>query len=263
MTLLSKACIYLRSWFSFYCIILLTALFTSSCYWQPVPTSALLLASLPNVTSSPLLYFPNSSVSDENAIQASQLIPVPKLTTLSDRCWCDLSGGHLFDPYNMTLWQLTSLSRTLGATKSPRVLIAQDVQLPSNSFHGQSGEPSETKQTAKVWVLRMTGNGGLQSEEERKGEDGLGSQPHSSTSVLGHWRWPLSFLSSIQPFSFFLFNGGYPLSDVPENFSTVTQATKVETAMETAQPTTMRRTYDLRRHGINLVVDLGWGRRYT
>ncbi|KAF8508748.1 hypothetical protein JB92DRAFT_571546 [Gautieria morchelliformis] len=167
----------------FYCIVLLTALFTSSCYWQPVPTRALLQASFTNVTSSPLLYLPNASVSDENTLQASQLLPVPRLATLSDRCWCDLSGGHLFDPYNITLWQLTSLSRTLGATKSQQVLVAQEAELPSKPGLEQPDEASETRRMANVWILRMTTKNESRSDEE--GEMRGVSESHHLGALLG------------------------------------------------------------------------------
>jgi len=48
---------------------------------------------------------------------------------LLDQCWCDLSNGHLFDPYNMMLWQLTSPLRLLGSSESQRVLAAQEIEM--------------------------------------------------------------------------------------------------------------------------------------
>lgn len=198
-------------------------------------------------------------MSGENAIQASQLLPVPRLTTLSDRCWCDLSGGHIFDPYNMTLWQLTSLSRTLGATKSRRILIVQNPQLPPKPIEPPA-EPSENKRMTKIWVLRMTGKDGSRLDEGEGEEEEWSSRAPSPTSTLRIWGWPLSFFPTFQPFSFFLSN--QPLADSPEDLSTVTQVMAAGTAMEKDQFPLIRRTYDLRRHGINLVVDLGWGRSY-
>ncbi|KZT58555.1 hypothetical protein CALCODRAFT_494855, partial [Calocera cornea HHB12733] len=56
-----------------YCIVLLTALFTSSCYWAPLA------------------------------------LPMPSFLTTNDqttvgrsadqRCWCDINDGHIFDPF--------------------------------------------------------------------------------------------------------------------------------------------------------------------
>ena len=246
---------------SFYCIILLTALFTSSCYWQPVPTGALFQAAFPNVsTSSPLLYLPNSSVSDESSVQASQLLPVPRLTTLPDRCWCDLSAGHLFDPYNMTLWQLTSLSRTLGATKSQRVLVAQE-ELSSNPNLDHPSNSSGSRRMSKVWVLRMIGKDESRSGGEEGEEEGstLASSSMDTHGIWSSWSsflsWPFQSISSLPG----PFNGGQPMADLQQGSPVATPFAIIE---KNRLPL-LRRKYDLRPHGIDLVVDIGWGRSYT
>jgi len=89
----------------FYCIVLLTALFVSSCYWQPLPLDSPL--SIPwseNITTF------------SDALNAS--IPLsaspshkPAIIKLVDRCWCDLTFGELFEPFNVKRWEAKSLDR--------------------------------------------------------------------------------------------------------------------------------------------------------
>ncbi|KAF8588535.1 hypothetical protein K439DRAFT_1629747 [Ramaria rubella] len=241
----------------FYCIILLTALFTSSCYWQPVPTRALFEAAFPNASSSsPLLYLPNSTASDDDALQMSQLLPVPKLTQLLDRCWCDLSSGHLFDPYNITQWQMTSLSRSLGDTKSQRVLIAQENQVLSKE--GKSEDVGAG--IVKVWVLSLAGKSGSSSEEK-------GAQPRPANETLGGWLRPtFSFLSPFTSILSVPFNFGqslFPNSSEGINMTAATLSSeKNRTVTKEALLPFLRRTYDLRPYGMDLVLDLGWGRSH-
>jgi hypothetical protein len=96
---------------SFYCIVLLTALFVSSCYWQPLP-----------------IYTPLSTPWSENITTFSEALNVfipnyehdfqyddnnrqPTVVRLMDRCWCDFSSGNLFEPFNVTRWELASVRR--------------------------------------------------------------------------------------------------------------------------------------------------------
>jgi hypothetical protein len=88
---------------SFYCIILLTALFLSSCYWQPVPfTSTVSSAWATNATFATIL---NSLLSSPIAA------PLPAVIRLADRCWCDVSSSHLFEPFDIARWELASVEQ--------------------------------------------------------------------------------------------------------------------------------------------------------
>jgi len=94
----------------FYCIVLLTALFLSSCHWSPVPLSA------------PLSYpFPpqwGNATTFGEALEYSVLAPQlpedrkPSTIRLIDRCWCDPALSRLFEPFDVRQWELASIRRT-------------------------------------------------------------------------------------------------------------------------------------------------------
>ncbi|KAF8508236.1 hypothetical protein BU17DRAFT_56837 [Hysterangium stoloniferum] len=236
----------------FYCIVLLTALFTSSCYWQPVPTSALLEATFPNVSASfQLFYLPNASLTDEKHIPTSQLLPAPKLTTLLDRCWCELSGGHIFDPYNATLWQLTSLSRAMGASKLQRVIVVQK-QLETSLVLANSTHPVSTPPL--IWVLRATG----QSEDEHPSD-------RSSDFATRRWLHPSQFVPTLKSFLNFtlhmhIFRSSTPQSQ-PRDLPLAVPPPRVSRNQTAWSSLFADTTYDLRQHGINLVIDFCWKRK--
>ncbi|KIJ54992.1 hypothetical protein M422DRAFT_24849 [Sphaerobolus stellatus SS14] len=231
----------------FYCIILLTALFTSSCYWQPVPTHTLFQSTLTNVSETlPLLYLPNTTGIDEKAITENQLIPVPKLTTLSDRCWCELSHGRLFDPLNATSWQLSSISRTLGVQSSKRVIVAQDAE---------DGTESSRLHFWKIWIFKLSSAAEKEKEKEKEKESQENTSNNQTTSS-----WGLSSLSRGFPFKSFRSpksDKAEPPAPQPEPIapSPVTNATGVSSIFQ-IQP-----IYDLRPFGLNLLIDTRWGRR--
>jgi len=88
---------------SFYCIILLTALFLSSCYWQPIPLGSSLSSSwATNATFATVL---------TAALSSSVTAPLPAVIRLADRCWCDVSSSRLFEPFDIARWERTSIEQ--------------------------------------------------------------------------------------------------------------------------------------------------------
>ena len=88
---------------SFYCIILLTALFLSSCYWQPVPlTSTVSSAWTTNATFATIL---------DSLLSSPIAAPLPAVIRLADRCWCDVSSSHMFEPFDIARWELASVEQ--------------------------------------------------------------------------------------------------------------------------------------------------------
>ncbi|KAJ3576266.1 hypothetical protein NP233_g516 [Leucocoprinus birnbaumii] len=86
----------------FYCIILLTTLFISSCYWQPFPTDTPL--------STP--WSENiSTFADAINATLSPNLPHPSVIRAADRCWCDLTSGAFFEPFNVSHWEHLSVQR--------------------------------------------------------------------------------------------------------------------------------------------------------
>ncbi|KAG7450713.1 uncharacterized protein BT62DRAFT_1072747 [Guyanagaster necrorhizus] len=89
----------------FYCIILITSLFISSCYRQPF--------SLDTPLTSP---WAENITTYSHALSAS-LSSLPRRTLMPttiravDRCWCDLSSGAFFEPFNMSRWEHNTVNR--------------------------------------------------------------------------------------------------------------------------------------------------------
>ncbi|EIW86360.1 hypothetical protein CONPUDRAFT_133802 [Coniophora puteana RWD-64-598 SS2] len=86
----------------FYCVILLAALFLSSCYWQAFPAEVSL--SVPwsdNITT-----FGDALTA---TLPPEYATPSP-LVRVIDRCWCDLAPG-LFEPFDVKRWEMASVER--------------------------------------------------------------------------------------------------------------------------------------------------------
>jgi hypothetical protein len=98
---------------SFYCIVLLTALFISSCYWQPLPVDSPLStpwsANITTFSDALNAHIPNYEFDyrpdDDNSSKRQTVI------RLMDRCWCDFSSGNFFDPFNVASWEFKSIKR--------------------------------------------------------------------------------------------------------------------------------------------------------
>jgi len=128
LTLHARPCLY--------CILLLVALFTSSCYWEPIPTSTLSVTPSLNLTS-PELSGVNYSSST--------------LIRLVDRCWCDFALTPFFDPFNNTRWEVVSLERD----KRRRAVLGQ-----SETEITTTGPPVDTAEgrdsrSGYSWLSRL------------------------------------------------------------------------------------------------------------
>jgi hypothetical protein len=89
--------------YSFYCILLLSALFLSSCHWSPVPLDTTLSRPATNAsTFRDVLELSNFTDSQQ----------YPSTIRLLDRCWCDGAASRLFEPFDILKWELASIRRT-------------------------------------------------------------------------------------------------------------------------------------------------------
>ncbi|KAH9927497.1 uncharacterized protein BXZ73DRAFT_102630 [Epithele typhae] len=88
----------------FYCMVLLFAMFISSCYWPPVAVDTPLVQPwADNITTfADALRHVMPDLPEDK---------VPSTIAVADRCWCDLSGGF-FTPYNTSRWEEASMLRT-------------------------------------------------------------------------------------------------------------------------------------------------------
>ncbi|KAH7916495.1 hypothetical protein BJ138DRAFT_1121870 [Hygrophoropsis aurantiaca] len=89
----------------FYCVVLLGALFLSSCYWQSFPLDTAL--SVP--WSSNITTF--SEALNASLATDSDLFQVkPSIIRVVDRCWCDFASG-MFEPFDVRTWEEASVQR--------------------------------------------------------------------------------------------------------------------------------------------------------
>jgi len=88
----------------FYCIVLLTTLFVSSCYWQPFP--------IDNPLTTPW----SDNITTFSEALNSTLMPnysyaLPTVVRAVDRCWCDFSMGSFWEPFNISQWEYLTVQR--------------------------------------------------------------------------------------------------------------------------------------------------------
>ncbi|KAI0033717.1 hypothetical protein K488DRAFT_16610, partial [Vararia minispora EC-137] len=92
----------------FYCILLLSALFVSSCHWSPVP--------LDTPLSRPFIQPWGNATTFGEALQLPIFKSLPEEhppTTIRflDRCWCDITIKGLFEPFDILAWELASVRK--------------------------------------------------------------------------------------------------------------------------------------------------------
>ncbi|KAF7986203.1 hypothetical protein HWV62_38628 [Athelia sp. TMB] len=208
----------------FYCIVLLAALFISSCYWQPLPISSPL--SVPwsqNITTfSEAL---NGSISGADfTLPPTANDEKPPIIKLMDRCWCDFTSGSLFEPFNVTRWEFASVTRLKQEIEKEKLQAKATVdttaqaQGPSGSTDVPAPTPSPTQVAAATGAPRK---GALESLR----------------SVF--WRTPPQVPEE---------------PDEPETFSAVHEAQEEK---RTSRPGEL----DLEPYGFDLVLDFGWTRQ--
>lgn len=137
---------------SFYCIILLAALFLSSCYWQSFPLEARLSAPwADNITT--FYEALNASVSQELNLYEF----TPPIVRVADRCWCDFASG-VFEPYDVQKWERDSIERAVAEMEKQhreRIAVMLDetqhnrTMIDSDGGSPYSREPSHDTATAK------------------------------------------------------------------------------------------------------------------
>ena len=134
-------------------MVLLAALLTSSCYWQPLPLDA------------PLTVPFNGSSTFGEALAAANLslsepvdVPTPQTVKLLDRCWCSLQNGRFFEPFDVSKWERWSVDWTLRELKAKKDKEREEELLMAtsgaeqqaggfydaqNDFYASSGCPCE------------------------------------------------------------------------------------------------------------------------
>ncbi|KAI0005343.1 hypothetical protein BJV74DRAFT_216491 [Russula compacta] len=208
----------------FYCIILLTALFLSSCYWQPIPLTASVSSSwATNATFVTAL---------TAVLSSSAAAPLPAVIRLADRCWCDVSSSRLFEPFDIARWERTSVEQLKEEMERDAACVEQ-----LSSSAGESGSLNQLDDCRQA----SNGTGSLVESQLSASRilshtSSLSTSPESSST-----KNPVGQTSTSQvPAQPLLPNGPpvVPSVDLP----------------------LYRRKYDLRPYGFSMILDFGWSR---
>jgi hypothetical protein len=209
---------------SFYCIILLTALFLSSCYWQPIPLDSSLSSSwATNATFATVL---------TAALSSSVTAPLPAVIRLADRCWCDVSSSRLFEPFDIARWERTSIEQLKEEIERDAASAEQLSSAVGESDLSNEGDrnPTATNGTGSAVESQLSI-----------------SEPPSHTSVLWTSPQPTPVNSPAEESSTDQIPAEQPLSNGPPVVSHVDLPL-------------FRRKYDLRPYGFSMILDFGWTR---
>lgn len=233
------------TFYSFYCIVLLTTLFVSSCYWQPFPID------------NPLITPWSESITTfAEAINASlpsnYTTPLPTAMRAVDRCWCDFSGGF-FEPFNISHWEFLSVQKVSQELQRQQRLdeIAagkkftseQKVQQQSipDGVHGPSpgSERNSLPSRNYFWALFQP----FPRRMQKRNEEYLLAEEPASAVIAQH------------P------NAVVPLEKASRSSILATNLTQLSTSSDSSIPMrTSPLEYDLRPYGFGIIVDLGWSR---
>jgi len=206
----------------FYCIVLLTTLFVSSCYWQPFPTD------------SPLTVPWSDNITTFSEALNSTLMPnysyaLPTVIRAVDRCWCDFSMGSLWEPFNVSQWEYLTVQRVRRDLE--RQQKDADAVLPANI----SQIPMSANDTVVVPNQTLLSN--------------------STVSTSTFWSWLMNFPRGSQHAS------TAETRETDLSFLVEAQnTTSAPQSMRSSNLPFIRQEYDLRPYGIGLIVDLGWSR---
>ncbi|KAL5518385.1 hypothetical protein ACEPAH_67 [Sanghuangporus vaninii] len=257
----------------FYCMMLLTALFTSSCYWQAIPIDSPLsrpvgdattfreaiLANLSLPDTSILNQDPSSSLSANLELKPSNGSTkvdglLPPAIQLLDRCWCNIfSRSGLFEPTDVSRWEMESV---LVARKSIEARV-------KNAVGRNSEDLSDREESIEVGSSeRATG-----ADDNVEGADGGSSFslrglrellfPTVSPSSAPKYR-----LKPSSPPSPSVVSPSEPTvtpfgeSNVPESYHTDFSTSPTPTQ----RLKLLRPYYDLRPYGIDITLDFHWDR---
>ena len=202
----------------------LTALFLSSCYWQPVTLDTPLYRPWnDNITTfghALKVMLPQNSTLD---------VPVVQFV---DRCWCDVTNKVFFQPFNVTQWEVDSLKFYVeDAVRQQRKEAEKKTKVVTAPTEPQTNSTQQPSQPA----LLMSDVASLYN------------------IVLS--RWKLMFTPS---------NGSHPaVSAITSSLSqTIPPApepttTYVPTRDQRSLPW-YQREYSLRPYGFDVVFEFGW-----
>ncbi|RDB28473.1 hypothetical protein Hypma_015098 [Hypsizygus marmoreus] len=208
----------------FYCIVLLSTLFVSSCYWQPFP--------LDSPLSTPWAENITTFAEALNAtLTTSYSKPLPDVMRVIDRCWCDFSAGGLFEPFNTTQWEYISVQRLKDDLERQ-----QKIEEAALKKEGQK-IPTPSSKPPSLYL---------------QGPDMPRTSPPKPTSTRPH-----DIKSIIR-----LIRRGSHDNSGPNSSSSIPRPSSNSAATSHSEETQplIRKEYDLRPYGVGILVDFGWTR---
>lgn len=197
----------------------MTAMFLSSCYWPPVP----LETSLSTPWSSNITTFSDALLSIVPDVPPELM---PTEIPIVEHCWCDITSGKFFEPFNFTQWEVNSVQR-----------LKEEVV-------------RRIRERGKIATSGRSTDGAIGLRESEK-------QEHSAMSRLtSMWGTVWQFTRTPQP---------EPSTNASSTISTNGRDGQRENLNSSStspillpRPSFFRKEYDLRPYGFGMVVDFGW-----
>ena len=214
----------------------------SSCYWQPFPLDSQL--------STPWAENITTFKDALNAtISPTYTRPLPSVMRAVDRCWCDFSIGTFFDPFNVSHWEHISIERVkddLERQQKAEEALKSELELEKKDSHvlAKNGPsmprtvaPSPSvraaltaTRTGSIWSLLRLNSLGRKSDHSSSLDHAPlteTSQPHDRSSADG------AEMGMTGP--------SYSNANLP----------------------LIRKVYDLRPYGLDMLIDFGWMREMS
>lgn len=207
----------------FYCVVLLAALFLSSCYWQSFPLETRLsIPWSPNITT----FYDALNATITPGLDLHEY--TPPIIRVTDRCWCDFTSG-MFESYDMQRWERESVEK-----------LAADLVKQMKERTGQPDDDEELSSTAQE---------NLSFEETH-------SPTNHTAHVIPNQKSTFSVIRSMFSKSEARDSPSITNTDDPPVTTTTTLITH---STQTSSPSPRRPLeYDLNPYGFDLVIDFHW-----
>ncbi|KXN87548.1 hypothetical protein AN958_08482 [Leucoagaricus sp. SymC.cos] len=214
----------------FYCIILLTTLFISSCYWQPFPTDTPL--------STPWSENISTFADAINATLSPKYpLPHPTVIRAADRCWCDFTSGTFFEPFNVSHWEYLSvqhLKDSLEKRQKASEDFLRELMQPRDKLERDLPQDGLSSISYKLWTILKDMSPGFYNS-------------------FSNYMLPSEEISEPLPGD----TSSPPPSPLPPDVQHSETAPPSMDVNTTDLPL-IRKKYDLRPYGFNMVLDFSW-----
>lgn len=231
-------------------MLLLSALFTSSCYWQPLPITSSLTTPIGNATT-----FAEALAANRTQEEVES-IPLPPVIHLLDRCWCNLaSPGGLFAPSDLSLWEKASIERARWLMRK-ELNDAKEVAAAAEAISGgaisDAWDSRANSSGVSIHGPLSTGPSNSSEAKSNGSTDSLANRIRRLRDLFLLSFGPKSHTTSNElelerPQENLMHRGDEPHSGSPPSPS--------------AAPLPLLRSYyDLRPYGLDVTIDFSWHR---